>query len=40
MTPQERETDDKSMEELQKKWDYGTTPEGKKGFCCIFYHIA
>ena len=36
MTPQEREAYDKSMEELQKKWDYGTTPEGKRDFAVFF----
>jgi hypothetical protein len=36
MTPQEREASNKRMEELQKKWDYGTTPEGKREFAAFF----
>src|SRR4029453_15681332 len=36
MTPQEREASNKRMEELQKKWDYGTTPEGKRELAAFF----
>jgi hypothetical protein len=32
MSPQEREAREKRAEEEQRKWDYGTTPEGKRDF--------
>jgi hypothetical protein len=32
MTPEEREAREKRFEEEQRKWDYGTTPEGKREF--------
>jgi hypothetical protein len=32
MSPQEREAREKRLEEQQRKWDYGTTPEGQKEF--------
>ena len=36
MTPQEREARQKRSEEEQRKWDYGTTPEGKRDFVAFF----
>ena len=36
MTPQEREARQKRSEEEQRKWDYGTTPEGKRDFAVFF----
>ena len=36
MSPQEQEARQKRSEEEQKKWDYGTTPEGKRDFAVFF----
>jgi hypothetical protein len=36
MTPEEREAREKRLEEEQRKWDYGKTPEGKREFVAFF----
>jgi len=35
MTPAQREAREKRFEEKQRKWDYGTTPEGQKDFAAF-----